>query len=64
MKDPDAEKIDELLEAVDLSSYGLERVKLSHSIGLDASETELDPQNANPVVHMVVMRKKTLWTLL
>ena len=48
VKDPDAEKIDELLEAVDLSSYGLERVKLSHSIGLDASETELDPQNANP----------------
>ncbi|MGM0440366.1 MAG: type I restriction endonuclease subunit R [Chlamydiota bacterium] len=48
VKDPDAEKIDELLEAVDLSSYGLERVKLNHSIGLDASETELDPQNPNP----------------
>ena len=48
VKDPDAEKIDELLEAVDLSSYGLERVQLSHSIGLDASETELDPQNSNP----------------
>ncbi len=48
VKDPDAEKIDELLEAVDLSSYGLERVKLSHSIGLDASETELEPQNSNP----------------
>lgn len=48
VKDPDAEKIDELLEAVDLSSYGLERVRLNHSIGLDASETELDPQNPNP----------------
>ena len=48
VKDPDAEKIDELLEAVDLSSYGLERVKLSHSISLDSSETELDPQNPNP----------------
>ena len=48
VKDPDAEKIDELLEAVDLYSYGLERVKLSYPIGLDASETELDPQNPNP----------------
>ncbi len=48
VKDPDAEKIDELLESVDLSSYGLERSKLSHSIGLDDSETELDPQNSNP----------------
>jgi type I restriction enzyme, R subunit len=48
VKDPDAYKIDELLEAVDLSSYGLERVKLNYAIGLDASETELDPQNPNP----------------
>ena len=48
VKDADAEQIDELLEAVDLYSYGLERVKLNHSIDLDASETELDPQNPNP----------------
>jgi type I restriction enzyme R subunit len=47
VKDPDADKIDELLESVDLSSYGLERVKLNHSIGLDASETELESQNSN-----------------
>lgn len=40
--------IDELLNSVDLSTYGLERVKLNASIGLDASETELDPQNPNP----------------
>jgi type I restriction enzyme R subunit len=40
--------IDELLNSVDLSTYGLERVKLNSSIGLDASETELDPQNPNP----------------
>jgi type I restriction enzyme R subunit len=33
---------------VDLSSYGLERVKLNHGIGLDASESELEPQNPNP----------------
>lgn len=46
--DPDKEKIDELLEKVDLSTYGLERVKLNHTIGLDDSETEVDPQNPNP----------------
>ena len=40
--------IDELLDSVDLSTYGLERVKLNVSIGLDASETELEPPNANP----------------
>lgn len=40
--------LDELLESVDLSTYGLERVKLNTSIGLDSSETELDPQNPNP----------------
>lgn len=48
VKDPDADRIDELLNSVDLSSYGLERVKLNHSIGLDDSETELEPQNPNP----------------
>ena len=48
INDPDADKIDELLASVDLSSYGLERVKLNHSIGLDDSETEVDPQNPNP----------------
>ncbi|CAN5419327.1 type I restriction endonuclease subunit R [soil metagenome] len=40
--------IDELLESVDLSTYGLERTKLNYSIGLDESTTELDPQNPNP----------------
>ena len=46
--DPVGGKIDELLESVDLSSYGLERTKISHSIGLDDSEAELEPQNPNP----------------
>jgi len=46
--DPNSDLIDELLESVDLSSYGLERVRLNHSIGLDGSETEVDPQNPNP----------------
>ncbi len=44
----DDELIDELLESVDLSTYGLERTKVNQSIGLDDSETELDPQNPNP----------------
>ena len=48
IKDPDSDQLDDLLNSVDLSSYGLERTKLSHTIGLDDSETELDPQNPNP----------------
>lgn len=37
-----------LHDTVDLSTYGLERVKLNTNIGLDSSETELEPQNPNP----------------
>ncbi len=48
IKDPDQDALDGLLNAVDLSTYGLERVKLNVNIGLDASETEVDPQNSNP----------------
>lgn len=48
VQDPDAELLDELLESVDLSSYGLQRVKLGQTIGLDGTETELEPQNPNP----------------
>ncbi len=48
IEDPDAELLDELLASVDLSSYGLQRVKLNQSIALDADETEVDPQNPNP----------------
>jgi type I restriction enzyme, R subunit len=48
IEDPGKDALDELLESVDLSSYGLERVKLNQSIGLDASETEVEPQNPNP----------------
>ena len=46
--DKDKDALDELLNSVDLSTYGLERVKLNTSIGLDATETELEPQNPNP----------------
>jgi len=48
ISDPDKDALDELLNSVDLSTYGLERVKLNISVGLDASETELEPQNPNP----------------
>jgi len=37
-----------LLNSVDLSSYGLQRVKLNHQIRLDEEETEVEPQNPNP----------------
>ena len=40
--------LDELLESVDLSTYGLERVRLNESIGLDDSDSTVDPQNPNP----------------
>ncbi|EGU0150180.1 type I restriction endonuclease subunit R [Vibrio parahaemolyticus] len=46
--DLDADAFDKLLESVDLSSYGLQRVKLNHSIHLNPDETPVDPQNPNP----------------
>ncbi|MFY8187876.1 MAG: type I restriction endonuclease subunit R [Flavobacterium sp.] len=46
--DTTIDALDELLNAVDLSTYGIERVKLNASIDLDDAETELDPQNPNP----------------
>lgn len=48
IEDRDSDAVDELLNSVDLSTYGLERVKLNASIGLDSSETEVEPQNPNP----------------
>lgn len=48
VQDPQADALDELLDSVDLSSYGLERVKLNHAITLDDDETTVEPQNPNP----------------
>lgn len=48
IKDPGGDELDELLEAVDLASYGLERTKLNKAIELDATASELEPQNPNP----------------
>lgn len=47
VKDKDKDRLDELLNAVDLSTYGLERVKLGAKIELDPIEAQLDPQNPN-----------------
>ncbi|SPX41030.1 type I site-specific restriction-modification system, R subunit [Haemophilus influenzae] len=47
VQDP-MDEFDEILDAVDLSSYGLARTKLNYSIKLDDEETGLDPQNPNP----------------
>ncbi len=48
IKPDEIDALDELLESVDLSTYGLERVKLNQTIGLDDSESEVEPQNPNP----------------
>lgn len=40
--------LDDLLDSVDLSTYGLERTRLNHHIALDAEAHELPPQNPNP----------------
>ena len=47
IEDRDIDLLDKLLESVDLSTYGLERVKLNEAISLDDSETKIDPQNPN-----------------
>lgn len=57
VQDP-MDEFDEILDAVDLSSYGLARTKLNYSIKLDDEETGLDPQNPNPRVRIVKIKKK------
>ena len=49
--DPNAPAVDDLLDSVDLSSYGIERTRLSGPISLDASDTELDPLNPRSTRH-------------
>ena len=48
VRDPQGDALDELLQSVDLSTYGLERTRLGHTIGLDDTETEVDPQKPQP----------------
>ena len=47
VKDPGEDPLKELLESVDLSTYGLERVRLNQHIELDSAGSELDPENPN-----------------
>ncbi|MEM9006860.1 MAG: DEAD/DEAH box helicase family protein [Cyanobacteria bacterium P01_F01_bin.86] len=48
VRNPEQDQLDELLNSVDLSTYGLERTRLNHTIVLDESATEVEPQNPNP----------------
>ncbi len=48
IKNPDGDTLDELLNSIDLSTYGLERVRLNVAIGLDDSDSIVDPQNPQP----------------
>ncbi|MEM9538850.1 MAG: DEAD/DEAH box helicase family protein [Cyanobacteria bacterium P01_E01_bin.42] len=48
IRNPDRDRLDQLLESVDLSTYGLERVQLNAQIELNEEESEIDPQNPNP----------------
>lgn len=48
VNDPESDAIDGLLESVDLSTYGLQRVILNKAISLTDDEAIVDPQNPNP----------------
>lgn len=48
VRNPFQDQIDNLLNSVDLSTYGLERTHLNQEISLDNSESEIAPQNPNP----------------
>ncbi len=51
VKDPNQDQLDALLDSVDLSTYGLERVRIHQKIDLEADETGLEPPNPNPRGH-------------
>lgn len=48
IRNPEIDALDELLGSIDLSTYGIERVRLNEAIGLDDSESIVDIQNPNP----------------
>lgn len=48
VKKAEADALDELLNSVDLSTYGIERVRLNETLVLDKEESQLDPANSNP----------------
>lgn len=48
VKNPQQDALDELLNSVDLATYGVERVSLNAAIALDEKTSALAPQNPNP----------------
>ena len=48
VRNPAQDQLNDLLSSVDLSTYGLERTHLNHSIGLDDTEAEVEAPNSNP----------------
>ncbi|EDX77724.1 Type III restriction enzyme, res subunit family [Coleofasciculus chthonoplastes PCC 7420] len=48
VRNPQHDQLDELLNSVDLTTYGIERVTLNQAIPLDADSREINPQNPNP----------------
>ena len=48
VKPADSDGLNELLESIDLSTYGLERVRLNERIDLEDTEGILNPQNPDP----------------
>jgi type I restriction enzyme R subunit len=48
IQNTEKDALDDLLNSIDLSTYGLERVRLNEAIGLDDTESIVDPQNPNP----------------
>ncbi|PHV61298.1 type I restriction endonuclease subunit R [Cyanobacterium aponinum] len=48
VKNPQQDQLDELLNSIDLSTYGIERVTLNSAIALKNEQGELKPQNPNP----------------
>lgn len=48
VQNPERDELDDLLDSVDLSTYGLERVMLNEAIALEDEASELAPQNPNP----------------
>ena len=48
VKNPQQDALDDLLNSVDLATYGVERVTLNAAIALDDDTSEVAPQNSNP----------------
>ena len=61
VEDPDADAIDELLDSVDLSSYGLQRVSLTTALNLVTKKRSLILKIRTHVGRMAVKKKLTRW---